>query len=103
MGPFLTLLFLLLVPANGLALWVFLRFAPATESPARRQAYNALTLGLVPVLCALFSLWLSTELTPHLDHHWLPVLSAMGWILAFPVLLMVGTFLRYYAVFRTED
>jgi hypothetical protein len=103
MESFLILLFLLLVPANGLALWAFLRFAPRSETPLKRRAFNVLTFAVAPLLCAVFSLWLSTELTPHMDRRWMPALSAMGWITAFPVLLVGAMFLRYYLVLRHDD
>jgi len=102
MEPLLTMLFLLLVPANGLALWTFLHFTPRAEKPTMRQCFNALTFAVAPLLCAVFTLWLSTELTPHVERRWMPALSAMGWIAAFPVLLMAGTFLRYYLVLRRD-
>jgi hypothetical protein len=92
-----------LIPFNGLALWAFLRFAPEGDSPGRRQVFNAITLAIVPVVCAVFSLWLSTELGTQVEEYWRPVLTAMGWISAFPVLLLLASGVRFYLWFRRDE
>jgi hypothetical protein len=103
MGPLIMLLLLALVPLNGLTLWVFLRYTPAGDTPRRRHLFNCITFALAPVVCAIFSLWLSTELTPHVEEQWLPAMSAIGWITAFPTVLALATLLRFYLQIRRDD
>jgi uncharacterized membrane protein len=89
-----------LIPLNGLALWAFLNYVPKEDPPSRRMVFNALTFSVVPVMCAFFSLWLSSELGTQVEDYWHPVL---GWISAFPVLLMIASGVRFYVWLRREE
>lgn len=92
-----------LIPLNGLALWAFMHYAPTADSPLRRHVFTTVTFAITPVVCAIFSLWLSTELGSAVEDYWRPVLTALGWIAAFPVVLLVAMGLRFYLWLRRVD
>ena len=87
---------LVLVPIMGVVTWAFFRFAPRH---AERKAVIRYNLGALAVGLALAGAWcLRTYLvmSPTEDAAWWPLVSLLGSLAVFPLVLGVAAILRRF-------
>ena len=84
----------ILGPVLIVALWAFLRFSPPGVPRLRLTLINGAILLIAAFLCFLFTYQVWGNLVGTTDHHWWPLLSALGSAAILAGCLAAGGFLR---------
>jgi len=91
---------LILLPVVAAVTWAFFRFGPRHADRKTAARFN---LGSVVLAFALAGAWcLRTYLviTPTVDSAWWPIISALGALMIFPLVLGAAAVLRNLVIFR---
>ena len=94
---------IILVPILVFSVWAFLRFSPKVESRQRILLFNLSVLGVGLLLCAFLTLKVYGNLAAGPDRAWWPVLSVLGAMVVFPVVLLVGGVVRKSILFKSPN
>lgn len=94
---------LILLPSAGVAIWAFLRFGPsyAEREPLRR--FNLAAFSIALLLAAAWCVRTYLVMSPTADAGWWPVISALGALVLFPLVLAVAAVVRNFIVFRRRE
>ena len=92
-----------LVPLCGAALWAFLRFSPKDENKRKSIVfYNSALVSIDILLCAIYSYKIYTALIDTRDSAWWPILSILGSLFTFSLVLLLGIIIRFFIFKKTE-
>ncbi len=94
---------IVLVPILLLSIWAFFKFSPNMEGRKVILLFNLSVLGVGLLLSALLTLKVHANLAAGPDRAWWPILSALGTLVVFPVVLLAGGLLRNGLVFRPPN
>ncbi len=97
------LAFIVLVPILLLSLWTFIRFSPKVTN---RQGVFVFNLGVLAVgllLCGFLTLKVYANFATGPDRAWWPILSLLGTLVVFPVVLLAGGLVRNGVVFSPPN
>lgn len=89
-----------LLPLLALAIWAFARFRPRTGSAGAVRVYNGAVILIALSACGFPILYFYRTTGQSIDYPWWPVLAALGSLLAFSIVLLVGALVRNLVLFR---
>jgi len=95
--------FIVLVPILVFSVWGFLRFSPKVERRQRILLFNLSVLMVGLLLCALLTLKVHANLAAGHDRAWWPILSVLGTLVVFPVVLLAGGLFRNGILFKPPN
>ena len=97
------LVLIVLVPIFLLSVWAFLRYSPRMEGRKGVLLFNLSVLVVGLLLCAFltFKVYASMGVGP--DRAWWPILSVLGTLVVFPVVLLVAGTVRNGVVFKPPN
>ena len=87
---------IILVPLCAVSLWVFFRFTPPKDKSKINLLYNYIVILIDVLLCAIHSYRMYATMINSVDRVWWPILSILGSLFIFPVILFVGAIIRAY-------
>lgn len=93
---------IVLVPVFFLSLWGFFSLSPRVESMRGVLSFNLSVLVVGLLVCAFLTLKVYTSMVDGPDRAWWPVLSALGSLVVFPMVLAIGGLLRNQVFFRVD-
>ncbi len=94
---------IVLVPILLLSIWAFFKFSPKVEGRRGVLLFNLSVLVVGLLLCAFLTLKVYASMGNGPDRAWWPVLSALGSLVVFPMVLLLGGLVRNRLVFRTGN
>ena len=94
---------IVLVPVLLMSLWAFIRFSPKGGSRQQVLLFNLGVLAVGLVLCALLTLTIYSNMAAGPDRAWWSILSVLGTLAVFSIVLVVGGLVRNLVVFRPPN
>jgi hypothetical protein len=94
---------IVLVPILLISLWAFIRFSPKGGSRQQILLFNLGVLAVALVLCALLTLKIYSHMAAGPDRAWWTILSVLGTLAVFSIVLVVGGLVRNLLVFRPPN
>jgi len=94
---------IVLVPLLLMSLWAFIRFSPKGGSRQQVLLFNLGVLAVGLVLCALLTLKIYSNMAAGPDRAWWSILSVLGTLAVFSIVLVVGGLVRNLVVFRPPN
>jgi len=86
---------IVLVPFCVAALWVFFRFSPKDKNKAKLIiVVNSVIILIDILLCAIYSCRTYATMINTVDRNWWPILSVLGSLFIFSIVLIVGAIIR---------
>jgi len=92
---------IVLVPFCAVSLWVFFRFTPPAGKKKITNRYNYSVILLNVLLCAGFTYRTYATMINTVDRAWWPVLSVLGSLFIFPIILFIAVLTRAF-IFRKK-
>lgn len=91
---------LVLLPLLAVAVWAFVRFAPIHVNYKAVHRFNLFSFALAVLLVIAWVVRTYIVMTPTGDSAWWPVISLLGALFIFPLVLAVAAIARNFVVFR---
>ena len=94
---------MILIPLCMVALWVFFRFSSKDKNRMRLVIlYNSAVILIAALLCAIFSYRTYMTMINSVDSGWWPILSILGSLFIFSVVLLIGAISRIF-IFKKKS
>lgn len=94
---------IVLVPILLIGLWAFIRFSPKAGSRHQVLLFNLGVLAVGLVFCAVLTLKIYSNMAAGPDRAWWTILSVLGTLAVFSIVLVVGGLVRNLWVFRPPN
>jgi len=94
---------ILLAPILLISFWAFISFSPKVGNRQGVLVFNLCVLVVGSLLCALLTLKIYSSMAAGTDRAWWPILSLLGTLVVFPVVLLAGRLVRNGLVFRPPN
>ncbi len=94
---------LILVPIAGVAIWAFFRFGPSNAERKTVLRFNLGALGVALLVAVVWCVRTYVVMSPTVDAAWWPVISALGALVLFPVVLAIAAVVRNFVIFRRRE
>lgn len=91
---------IILVPILLMSLWAFIRFSPKGGSRHQVLLFNLGVLAVGLVVSALLTLKIYSNMAAGPDRAWWIILSVLGAVAVFSIVLVIGGLVRSLLVFR---
>ncbi len=95
--------FIVLVPILLISFWAFIRLSPKVGDRQGVLVFNLCVLVVGSLLCALLTLKIYSSMAAGPDRACWPILSVLGTLVVFPVVLLAGGLVRNGLVFRPPN
>jgi len=94
---------IVLIPFCIAALWAFFRFSPKETGSNKCTIFNSITIILAILVCALYSYRTYATMINTVDREWWSILSVLGSLFFFSIILVVAAVLRNFVFFRKRQ
>ncbi len=95
--------FIVLLPILLISFWAFIKLSPKVGNRQGVLVFNLCVLVVGSLLCAYLTLRIYSNMAAGPDRAWWAILSVLGTLLVFPVVLLVGGLIRNVLVFRAPN
>jgi hypothetical protein len=85
---------LILVPIAGASAWAFLCFSPPLDDRQSVTRFNWSSIAVAALLAAAWSVRTYIVMSPTVDSAWWPVISTLGALVIFPLVLTLAAVVR---------
>ena len=91
---------LILMPIASVAIWAFLRFRLSYAERTALRRFNLASLSIALLSAIAWCVRTYLVMSPTVDAGWWPVISVLGAIVSFSLVLVVAAVVRNVIVFR---
>ena len=91
---------LILVPIAGVTGWAFSQFRPSNAERKTVLRFNLGALGIATLLAVGWCVRTYIVMSPTVDRAWWPIISVLGVLVLFPLVLAIAAVVRNRTIFR---
>ena len=89
---------IILIPFVLVAVWLFFKISPKNVNGNIIKIYNIIVILSALTACLLISLYCYRTTGQSVDRAWWPVLSVLGSLFVFPLILFIGGIIRHFVI-----